>query len=773
VRNDSAGVTIEAFGTAQALDNFQRRLRSSPPPAAVIRELLSEALSARPVDGFSILASDEAAERRVSIPADLATCDDCRRELLDPADRRHRYPFTNCTNCGPRFTITLDVPYDRPATTMADFELCEDCRREYEDPLDRRFHAQPNACAACGPSIALWDGDGAALAVGDEALIGAAERVRAGEILALKGLGGFHLIVDARDEAAVDRLRRRKHRYEKPLALMVPDLAAAGELCELPAEAARLLSSPGAPIVLLHRRRDAGIAASVAPGNPYLGLMLPYTPLHALLMAELGFPVVATSGNLSDEPICIDEGEAAARLGGIADLFLVHDRPIARHADDSVAFLFAGEPRLLRRARGWAPSPVGLGRKAPPLLAVGSHLKNTVAVTSGDEVFVSQHIGDMETPQAVRAFEAVIADLLQMCRVEPAAIVHDLHPDYVSTRWARRAAGDPAAGGFGASGVETGSIGASGAAAGGTAPGGTAATAPDLGGALLLAVQHHHAHLASCLADNGVHGPALGVTWDGTGYGTDGTIWGGELLLGDAAGFRRVGRLRPFRLPGGDAAVREPRRTALSLLWQLGGDEALEDESLAPAKELPAGDRRLLGRMLESGFNSPWTTSAGRLFDAVAALAGLRQKVSFEGQAAMGLEHVADLSVGDAYPFEIVAGEATAPEDDAQLLEIDWRPLVAAVADDARSGAGAGIIAARFHNALAGAIVELAVRVGEPRVALSGGCFQNRMLTGAVMRGLEAAGLETLLHRQVPANDGGISLGQIAVAMARLERETT
>ncbi len=777
MRNDSAGVTIEAWGSEAALTAFQAGLQASPPPAAEIRELRCEALPDRAVSGFSIVASDEAAGRRVSIPADLATCADCRREISDPADRRHRYPFTNCTNCGPRFTITLDVPYDRPATTMAGFRMCDDCRREYEDPLDRRFHAQPNACPACGPQLAMWDAAGEILASRDKALRRAADAVRAGRIVAVKGLGGFHLVVDARDDDAVARLRRRKHRYEKPLALMAPDLGSAAALCELSDEAARLLASPMAPIVLLRRRHPEGaagaaVAAEVAPANPYLGIMLPYTPLHALLMAELGFPVVATSGNLSDEPICIDEREAVARLGAIADCFLVHDRPIARHADDSVAFVLAGETRLLRRARGWAPSPVALARPAPaplaagaqlentapPLLAVGAHLKNTVAVSTGREVFISQHVGDMATPQARRAFEAVIADLLQMCRVEPAAIAHDLHPDYVSTRWALEAAGE---------------TGTPSDVPGEGTPGEGPLTGPEtiLRGARLIPVQHHHAHLASCLADASVEGPALGITWDGTGYGTDGTIWGGELLLGDAGGFRRVARLRPFRLPGGEAAVREPRRTALSMLWQIGGEAALEGDNLAPLRDLSATDRGLFAHMLATGFNSPTTTSAGRLFDGMAAFADLFQRVGFEGQAAMALEHAADPSVRDAYPFAIASGEPIAPEDDPVVLELDWRPLVSAAVADLGGGAGARVVAARFHNTLAKAIVELARRIGEPRVALTGGCFQNRRLTGAALRGLEAAGFEVLLHRRVPANDGGISLGQVAVAAALLERQ--
>ncbi len=742
VRNDSAGVTIEAYGPDDAIAAFQGRLAASPPPAAAIEELRWERLPGQPPAEFSIVASSETADRRLSIPADLATCGDCRRELLDPRDRRHRYPFTNCTNCGPRFTITLGMPYDRPATTMAGFTMCRDCQREYDDPGDRRFHAQPNACPLCGPQLALWDARGRIYAAGDEALRATAFSVLGGAIAAVKGLGGFHLIVDAADPEAVARLRRRKHRYEKPLALMVPDLEAAAELCELSDEAARLLASPAAPIVLLRRRPRAGVAAEVAPGNPYLGIMLPYTPLHALLMAELRRPVVATSGNLSDEPISIDEREALERLAGIADLFLVHDRPIARHADDSVAFVLAGEPRLLRRARGWSPAPISLPRPVPPLLAVGAHLKNTVAVSSGDGVFISQHIGDMETPQARDAFAAVIADLLAMCRVEPQAIAHDLHPDYVSTRWARAAA-----------------------------DGDGAAAAAALAGVRRIAVQHHHAHLASCLADAGVAGPALGVTWDGTGYGTDGTVWGGELLLGDAGGFTRVARLRPFRLPGGEAAVREPRRTALALVWQLEGAAALADGRLAPVASFADGERQPLGRMLESGFRSPMTTSAGRLFDGVAALLGLAQRVSFEGQAAMALEYAADPLVEDAYPFALAAGEPTAPEDDADLVELDWRPLLGALLEELHGGVRPAIIAARFHNALAGAIVELARRVGEPRVALSGGCFQNRLLTERALRGLEAAGFEVLLHRRVPANDGGISLGQVAVAAARLESE--
>ncbi len=730
VRNDSSGVVIEIFGPTARLEAFEARLATDAPPAAVVERISPEPIPGRSLSDFTIVASDSRRERRVSIPPDLATCDDCRRELFDPSDRRHRYPFTNCTNCGPRFTITLDVPYDRPLTTMASFVMCAACQQEYDDPDDRRFHAQPNACPACGPQVELWNAAGKVVAGATDAVSAAADAVRDGAIVAVKGLGGFHLMVDAGSANAVDRLRERKHRYEKPLALMVPGLEVARELCEVGESEERLLGSARAPIVLLKRRQGAPVAEGVAPDNPYLGLMLPYTPLHALLMAELRIPVVATSGNLSDEPICIDQSEAIERLAGIADLFLVHDRPIARHADDSVTSVIAGEPRMLRRARGWAPAPVTLERPLPPLLAVGAHLKNTVAVSTGDSVFISQHVGDMETAEASRAFEAVIADLLQMCRVEPTAIACDLHPDYFSTRWAHTAAAER--------------------------------------GARLVAVQHHHAHLAASLAEAGLEGPALGVIWDGTGYGTDETVWGGEFLFGDAAGFRRLARLRPFRLPGGDAAVREPRRSALSLVWGLDRDEALTRE-LPSVRELSDDAWRLLTRMLATGFRAPVTTSAGRLFDGVAALAGLHQKVSFEGQAAMALEHIADPTAEGVYPLDVGRGEPSASEDDSELLELDWRPLVSSVVEDVRAGAGAGVISTRFHNALAGAILTVAERVGHPRVALSGGCFQNRLLTELVASALEAAGFEVLIHRRVPANDGGISLGQLAVAAARLE----
>ena len=536
---------------------------------------------------------------------------------------------------------------------------------------------------------------------GDAALEHAGRtRFAPGKILAVKGLGGFHLMVDARDGAAVNRLRERKHRHEKPFALMAPNLEQIGALCEVSSEAAALLTAAEVPIVLLRRVNDSlpsalshkpsAIAEEVAPNNPYLGVMLPYTPLHHLLLAELGFPVVATSGNLTDEPICIDETDAFQRLGRIADAFLVHDRPIARHVDDSVAWIMRGVPRLLRRARGYAPLPVLLSAETPSILAVGAHLKNTVALSVGRQAFISQHIGDLETPEAMAAFERVIADFLQMYEARPVAIAHDLHPEYLSSKWARETTNDERR----TTNDETGVF--------------------VLRHSSLVGVQHHHAHLAACLAENGVDGPVLGVTWDGTGYGIDGTIWGGEFLLGDASGFTRAALLRPFRLLGGDAAVYEPRRVALAMLCELYGDAALEMDDLAPVRAFSVSERHLLNRMLARGVNAPVTTSAGRLFDGVAALIGLHQEVSFEGQAAMALEFGADLREGGAYPIVLTNDEGRRAEEQITPSVLDWQPMVEAILADLRAGVEQRIIAARFHNALVDAIIAVARSVGQP-----------------------------------------------------------
>jgi hydrogenase maturation protein HypF len=747
VINDAQGVFIEVEGPLADLERFDARLRSERPPLALIQSVEATWLAPAGYDRFEIRHSRAGGTKTVLVLPDVATCADCRAEVFDPADRRRAYPFTNCTNCGPRFTIITALPYDRPNTTMREFVMCPACRAEYENPADRRFHAQPNACPVCGPHLALWSPSGEVVVGSDDAAViqRAADALRAGLILAVKGLGGFHLMVDARQATAVARLRERKRRPAKPLALMARDPAQASRLCVVSPEAAAALAAPEAPIVLLPRRPAAPAADNIAPGNPTLGVMLAYTPLHQLLLDRLDFAVVATSGNLSDEPICIDEVEALRRLGHVADLFMVHNRPITRHADDSIVWIADGRTRLLRRARGYAPLPVFAPAPLPTVLGVGAHLKNAVALSVDRQVFISQHIGDLETAEAMAAFERVIADLTRLYEATPAAIAHDMHPDYLSTRWAQaQASGDDGA---------------------------ARITWP---GVRLVAVQHHHAHLAACLADNGTVGPALGVTWDGTGYGPGGTVWGGEFLFGDATGFRRVAHLRPFRLPGGEAAIHEPRRVALALLWELFGAAALERDDLAPVRSFAPAERRLLAQMLRREVNSPLTTSAGRLFDGVAALAGLQQQVSYEGEAAMALEFCADGAVSEAYPLPLVTpagdgGAAAPPGRKAGTHVLDWGPLVLQVLDDVRDAVPAGVVAARFHNALVEAIAATARRVGEPRVALSGGCFQNRWLVERAAARLRESGFEVLLHRQTPPNDGCISLGQVMVAAATLD----
>jgi hydrogenase maturation protein HypF len=741
VVNDTRGVTIEVDGESAPLERFLERLAAEKPTSAVIESVTTEWSSPVGYLGFAIRDSDEAGERTVQVLPDIATCPACRDEVLDPADRRHDYPFTNCTHCGPRFSIIRSLPYDRRRTTMERFTMCSVCRAEYENHRDRRFHAQPNACPTCGPRLALWNADGSETARGDDALREAVEAISRGDTVAVKGLGGFHLLVDARNGEAVERLREKKPRREKPFAVMVRDLESAKELCHIDGEEAAALSSPEAPILLLRRRKRIAVHPAVAPANPYLGLMLPYTPLHHLILRAAGFPVVATSGNLSEEPICTSEYDAVRALAGVADLFLVHDRPIARHVDDSVAWRIDGRTRLLRRARGFAPRPVLLDDDRPIILAVGAHLKNAVALSVGRRVFVSQHIGDMETPEALGAFERVIADFLELYGARPVAVAHDLHPDHVTTGWARQAVG-----------LESG---------------GARSAVPELEELPLIPVQHHHAHLASCLAENAVEGLALGVTWDGTGYGTDHTVWGGEFLEGSASGFERVAHLQPFPLPGGESAVREPRRSALGILWETVGKDALDRDELDAVRSFEVEKRRLLARMLERGLNCPVTTSAGRVFDAVAALLGLRLTTSFEGQAAMELEFVADPTVRDYYPFKIRT-ETSPDENGRSVLVVDWRLMVEAILHDSL-GTLESVIAARFHNTLAEVIVRVAREVGRETVALSGGCFQNRLLTERALEGLRGAGHRVLLHRQVPPGDGGISLGQIAVAARRLQ----
>jgi hydrogenase maturation protein HypF len=710
VNNSSQGVSLEVEGPRPEVENFLLRLETEKPPRSFIQGLEASWLDPAGYKNFEIRASETGGEKTALVLPDIATCPECVREIFEAGNRRCLYPFTNCTNCGPRFSIMESLPYDRLNTAMKQFALCPECQTEFDNPVDRRFHAQPNACPECGPKLELWDRSGKRLGLGHKALLTAAGRIRQGGIVALKGLGGFHLIVAAHEDAAVRRLRELKHREEKPFAVMFPSLPAARKECHISPLEERLLRSPEAPIVLL--RRCSGISAlsqEIAPRNPCLGVMLPYTPLHHILLAELAFPIIATSGNLHDEPICIDEHEAVTRLGPIADLLLVHNRPIFRAVDDSVVRVMMGRELVLRRARGYAPLPVTLraGDDAPPILAVGAHLKNTVALAVGRQAFISQHIGDLENVQSFEAFLRVTADLQKLFEAQPSIIGRDAHPDYLSTKFAADLlAKNPAWRG--------------------------------------VSVQHHSAHVLACMAENELEPPVLGVAWDGTGYGLDGTIWGGEFLLVSETSVRRRAHLRQFRLPGGEKAIKEPRRIAAGLLHEIS----------AP---LPAGlslSTSVLKKMIDNRLNSPLTSSVGRLFDGVAALAGLREKVFFEGQAAMELEFALDgIETDESYSFKF--------SEEGESFILDWQPVIEGVLADLRGGLPVGGISAKFHNALVEAIIGAARRVGERQVALTGGCFQNRYLTERAVKRLGQEGFRAYWHQRVPPNDGGIALGQI------------
>jgi len=767
VNNSPQGVFLEVEGECTKLETFRLRLDTEKPPRSFIQSC--EATWVDPVgfEGFVIRASENAGSKATLVLPDIATCPDCLREMLDSANRRHRYPFTNCTNCGPRFSIIEALPYDRANTSMRRFRICPACQAEYDDPGDRRFHAQPNACPDCGPQLELWPGDAKVaignsprpLAHGNDALLAAAHVIRCGQIVAVKGIGGFHLFVDARNDEAVRRLRERKHREEKPFALLFPTLESVREVCEVSQLEARLLQSPEAPIVLLRKigNRQSAIGNSIAPGNPNLGVMLPSNPLHHLLMAELGFPVIATSGNLSDEPICIDEFEALERLRDIADVLLVHNRPIVRHVDDSIVRVMLEREMVLRRARGYAPLPIPISAgddvrslksntttqlETPDvvsynsILAVGAHLKNSVAVAVGDQVFLSQHIGDLETEEANQAFRRVATDLPRTYDAEPDVIAADLHPDYLSTQFALEccAPARPAEAGLGA---------------------------PQI-----VRVQHHIAHVLSCMAENEVALPALGVAWDGTGLGTDGTIWGGEFFRVTEESIERVAHLRPFRLPGGDAAVKEPRRAAFGLLHELWGEKIGNCKELAPIATLTEPELAALRTMLKRGLNSPWCSSIGRLFDAVASLVGLRQQMRFEGQAAMELEFaLAGCATDETYHLPLVTRGGA--------RRLDWAPMIEAILFDAKRGLSAGEISVKFHNTLVEGIVAVAKESGCERVALSGGCFQNRYLTERTVARLGKAGFQAYWHQRVPTNDGGIALGQVVAARRELAQRST
>lgn len=725
VLNEADTVRLEVAGSVDQVESFLRTLREAPPAQAQVEAIDIVDIDPRKnhlPDVFEIRASQGQAAPRPTIPADLATCAECLAEIRSDGERRYRYPFTNCTNCGPRWSIIERLPYDRPHTSMAEFEMCVDCRREYEDPMDRRFHAQPIACPACGPQLELLDVLGRHTGSGDQALREAAAAVQDGQVVAVKGLGGFQLLVDATNDDAVRRLRDRKRRYDKPLAVMFRTLEAVRQRCHVSAAEADTLQNYEAPILLLRRRSDGAairdIAPTVAPANPYLGVMLPYTPLHHLLMDAIDHPTICTSGNLSEEPMATSNEDAVKRLGPIADLFLVHNRPIVRPVDDSVARVGIQGPQVLRRARGYAPQPVSLPDSGPCVLAVGGHLKNTVALAIDNQAVLSQHVGDLDNLASIDVHRQAISDLLEFFQCHPEAIACDLHPDYASTRTAERLAAE--------------------------------------WNVPVVPVQHHHAHVAACVAEHNLSGPVLGFSWDGTGYGTDGTVWGGEVLHCHNESFSRVAHLRTFALPGGDRAGREPRCSAAGLLYEILGTDAAE---IARAWFRPMELTNLI-TLLKRQVNSPRTSSMGRLFDAVACLCGLAPVISFEGEAAMDLEFAVDASETTAYPLNEIEGP------DGPIA--DWEPLVRAVLEDRQSGLGVERIGARFHNAIINWTADVAARIDCQTVVLSGGCFQNAVLGTGIVERLSNQGFDVYTQKRVPPGDGALALGQLLIARKSL-----
>jgi len=743
VRNTSAGVDIEVDGDKDILDSFLKALRDEAPPLSRIDELTASFVPASGFSAFDIIHSESIPSAFQPISPDVSICDDCLREMLDPNDRRYRYPFINCTNCGPRFTIIQDIPYDRPKTTMAPFAMCTDCEREYKDPLNRRFHAQPVACPVCGPQVTFERLNVQTLASSDEAITETQNALLKGEILAIKGLGGFHLACDATNAKSVSELRQRKLRVDKPFALMMPDVETIEQHCFVSEAERELLTSSARPIVLLKRKPESNITEEIAPKQDWIGVMLPYTPLHHLLFTVSMPPLVMTSGNLSEEPIATDNGEARTRLASLADAFLMHNRDIHIRCDDSVVRVFSEQSTVtsnqstvknklitdnlslvtypIRRSRGYSPFPVKLPFEAPQLLAAGSELKNTFCITNKNYAFLSHHIGDMENYETLKSYEQGVEHFERLFRVKPEAIAYDLHPNYLATRYALERA-------------ERENI-------------------PTIG------VQHHHAHIAACMAEHGFDGsrPAIGVSFDGTGYGEDGAIWGGEFLVADYETYKRMFHLEYFPLPGGDAAVKKPARTALALLWSLGIDW---DERLASVTEFSETERTLLRTQLEKKINTPLTSSIGRLFDAVSALAGVRQQVNYEGQAAIEFEALGDSTEEEKYVFEL-------DQDQVQV-----RGVIHALIKDVMAGIPTSKISARFHNGLAEGVRMVVQRMSQEtgirEVALSGGVWQNITLLRRTLSLLENDGFEVYIHREVPTNDGGLSLGQAMIAAGRL-----
>ena len=723
VSNTSEDVRIEVEGDFDSINRFLADIPLLAPPRSVIEDI---SVSYHSTEGYmDFIIHDSMAEegKYQLVSPDIATCPDCLEEILDPANRRYRYPFTNCTNCGPRFTIIEDIPYDRPLTTMRNFTMCPACLKEYEDPLNRRFHAQPNACPDCGPSLELLDSTGNPVDT-DDVIVTSAGLLSQGKIIAVKGLGGFLLACDACSEETVNLLRERKHRPFKPFAVMLSTMEEVKIHCEITSEEETLITSPNAPIVLVKWRPESSITMAVAPNLKYLGVMVAYTPLHHLLLRETGLPLVMTSGNLSEEPIARDNNEAVRRLAGIADYYLVHDRDIYARYDDSVMMVEDESPQILRRARGYAPYPVKLGKKVPQILGCGAELKNTFCLSRDDYAFISQHIGDMENLETMEHYEDTIELYMKLFRIEPEIIACDMHPDYLATKYA----------------IEQ---------------------SENRPGLKPVPVQHHHAHIASCMADNGIETPVIGVAFDGTGYGTDGKIWGGEFLIADYRDFRRLAHFEYLPLPGGEAAVKNPYRITTGYLLSLMGEDVLEQD--LPFRKYTSDEQaQVIIGQVKKNINSPLTSSCGRLFDAVSALLGIRGKVGYEAQAAIEMEMLAYDERNDTvvYPF-IYDGE-----EGRRIIRLG--DLFEAIIIDLHDGVSKATIAARFHTTITAVTNELCQVIsgntGITDVALSGGVFQNRLLLRKTVSMLKKSGFRVFTHRQVPTNDGGISLGQVVIA---------
>jgi hydrogenase maturation protein HypF len=723
VLNSTSGVLIEVEGSKKQLDSFLLKIKEDKPVHAIINSMEFSFLDAIGYKNFEVKKSESNQDKDVLILPDIAVCNDCLEEMFNPQDRRYLYPFINCTNCGPRFSIIERLPYDRPNTSMKEFKMCEECLQEYKDPQNRRFHAQPIACPKCGPHVELWNHEGGMLSSNEKAINETIELLKERKIIALKGLGGFQLLVDAGNEEAVKRMRKRKHREEKPFALMFPSIIDVRDICIVNDFEERLLMSPESPIVLLKKKKTwcERVCDQVALDNPYFGIMLPYTPLHHLILQEYSKPIVATSGNIAEEPMCINESEALQKLNRIADYFLVHNRPIVRHVDDSIGRIVLGRELILRRARGYAPLPIYCGNQSDSaqserkdtILAVGGHLKNTIAIQKKSNIFISQHIGDLATAEALNTFENVIRDFKELYEVDPSVISADMHPEYLSTKYAREHFSN------------------------------------------VNYIQHHEAHIAACRLENEINGNALGVSWDGTGYGRDSTIWGGEFFISGDQKMEHCGRLRTFYLPGGEASIKEPRRTAMGLLYTIFNDYIALDKYKKYLFSFSEKEFITLKRMLNKKINCQVTSSMGRIFDAVASLLNIRHINNYEGQAAMMLEYIADTNEKGYYPFKM---------DKNIVLEIDWFPIIKKILKEIDQKIPSAIISARFHNTLIKMIYKVTKYFNLKKVILSGGCFQNINLLEKTVYYLREKGIKVYWHQRIPPNDGGIAVGQIALA---------